>query len=540
MIHARRTRWPLAVLTVALAITLAFVSVVVHWPGRPGSTSAQPGPPDGESLSAPAKSITLLEAWNIAERVAKQWQADAVLTGISSSDLGDSPDKLSGTDGARRTWTAFATSETAEGGLFVRITDGVVAEQTEEDVPLSDPITAKPAIDSPQAVEIARTVAPELGSGGGKAAGIHFALESDPNSGGPVIRVVGTNSELGVFVELDALSGKPVASYQQDYANGAVLNSADAGVTWHPSDLADGAVRAVANDPISTSTTYAVAASTTGIEVYGSDDWGATWGRVGQLPVAAGTWPYDIEALVLPASKTPGLLVGTPSGLWLSTDRGTTWSQVAGLPAGPAWQVAAAGEESSPVVFVTVVPGPDEAVVYSSADLISWKEELQGAFRLSESLGGTSVLAIDETQPAEGTILGPGERDAVRLPATSNLPQDVVLRAAGRFGGTSPVVAESPSGIYVLDANGVTWRKTLDTSLASIALSPDFESSGIGLAGGFRTGIYRTSDGGRTWAHVVADPSAITPCSGEVSSILFLAKSNALAVCEPTLVWRQR
>lgn len=539
MTPSGRARWLLVAVVSALVITAAVASGVSFYSSGPSQTSAELGLPVNAPSPAAPKPITLVQAWNIAENAAKQWQADAALTQLSSSDLDDTPTQPSGVDGTRRTWTAIAMSETTQRRLWIKITDGVVVEATEQDGPLSNPIATKPAIDSPQAVQVASTIAPDLQPGDGKARGIHFVLESGSDGGRPLIRVVGTVAGLPAFVEVDALSGEPVATYQQDYgSNGAVLYSADGGITWHPSNLTGRAVTAVAKDPASASSAYAAVASTSGIEVYGSEDWGATWTRLGQLPAAAGTWPYNIESVLLPENEGTGLLVGSPSGLWFSRDLGATWSRIPGLPSAPAWQVATTAEGTGSTVFVTVVSGPGDAAVYSSRDLTSWKEELPGAFRLSESLDGTSVLAIDETRPAEGLLFGPGRRTAMPLPLTGQLPQDVVLRAAGRFEESSPVIAESPSGVYLSDDGGLTWHKTLEATVASIGLSPDFESSGIGMAGGFRSGIYRTSDGGRTWVRVVDDPSRIGPCSGIISSLLFLTSSNALAVSAPTPVWK--
>ena len=67
----------------------------------------------------------------------------------------------------------------------------------------------------------------------------------------------------------------------------------------------------------------------------------------------------------------------------------------------------------------------------------------------------------------------------------------------------------------------------------NLAAGPDFDSSGVILIGGFRTGLFRSSDGGSTWQKVLADPSSVVPGINEVS-VTFLYRDAAVATNPPS------
>ena len=80
----------------------------------------------------------------------------------------------------------------------------------------------------------------------------------------------------------------------------------------------------------------------------------------------------------------------------------------------------------------------------------------------------------------------------------------------------------------------VSW--TLDALFGSMAAAPDFPTSNTIVAGGLRSGIYRTTDGGQSWKQVLADPSSIVPGSNEVE-VRFLSPRNVVAVNGGVLAW---
>ena len=79
---------------------------------------------------------------------------------------------------------------------------------------------------------------------------------------------------------------------------------------------------------------------------------------------------------------------------------------------------------------------------------------------------------------------------------------------------------------------------TLDVPVASLAAAPDFPASHLVVAGGFRSGIYRSNDAGQTWEQVLVDPSSVVQGSGEVFDVAFLSSDTLIAVNGGELIWR--
>jgi hypothetical protein len=219
--------------------------------------------------------------------------------------------------------------------------------------------------------------------------------------------------------------------------------------------------------------------------------------------------------------------VGTWSGLWGSADGGQ-WSLVPGLPEGPKQWLAAAQSETGYRLFVSVTAG-EHAGVYASVDLVNREKLADVAYRLSESFDHSTVLATNEQQADQALILSVDSQTSMEMAVP-------VLRAAGDFTGSAPALVYSPAlgvGRGLSEAEG--W--TLFAAVGSMAAAPDFSASQVVVAGGFRTGIYRTTDAGRTWQQVVADPSAIAPGNGEISGVEFLSATTVLAVNGGGLTW---
>jgi len=58
------------------------------------------------------------------------------------------------------------------------------------------------------------------------------------------------------------------------------------------------------------------------------------------------------------------------------------------------------------------------------------------------------------------------------------------------------------------------------------------------LVSGFRTGLFRSADAGRTWRQVVPDVSAILPGSNEVGSLTFLGPHAVVAAQGAFQTWQ--
>ena len=78
---------------------------------------------------------------------------------------------------------------------------------------------------------------------------------------------------------------------------------------------------------------------------------------------------------------------------------------------------------------------------------------------------------------------------------------------------------------------------TLFVPVGSLAAAPDFPASHVVVAGGFRAGIYRSTDAGRTWEQVVTNPSVIVPGNNEIGAVEFLSPTAVIAVHGAPVTW---
>lgn len=395
------------------------------------------------------------------------------------------------------------------------------------------PLSRRPAIDSGEAIQSARSIEPDFGPASSDAHGVHFAVDAIPGSADPVILVLGQFGGNPAFVEVDALTGAGVKAAQELRFGklGGVIYSEDAGLTWKASNLTARFVTGIAAHPTIGDSAFAAVAGDSEIAVYRTDDGGVNWRMVGQLPAAADNWPFGV--LAVRGFESPvTVFVGTRKGLWASNDEGATWMPVAGLPLGPIQWLAKDYGATAPRVIVTLSAGPD-AGVYSSTDLQTWAKDSSSVARLSESFSAEGLVEVDEARPGMGQLHRSGQPGQLQLPPGT-------LRIAGALDGSAPLLAESPTGLRISRDGGSTWIRALETSLASIAVAPDFPASGVAVAGGFRTGIYRTTDGGQHWIQVIADPSEVVPGNGEIATVTFLSPQRVLATNGGSLQWQKR
>jgi len=489
------------------------------------------------SQSQKARPVTLLQAWEMLNAHAQKWQSGAKVVWLVSVDHpDDSPS--AGQDGRRRAWQAVILSDSVPNTeLWVTLVDGLIAEESKVEDSAFDGNTPSAVseaaslpgrlIDSPQALKHALTARPELGPDNGKGRGFHFTLESSPPSGAPVITVRGVYNDMPAIVSLDAATGALVAARSLGFGSGGILYSYDLGKTWHASNLTGRMVNAIIADPLAENQAYAVTTQDERITVYQTQDGGHSWAFVGSLPEAAGDWPFDLEAAVEPSGSVR-LLVGTASGLWSSTN-GRDWSILAGLPDGPKQWLAAIHAPTSRRVLVSITAGANRGL-YASTNLVDWRELTKDVLRLSKSFDRRTVLATNEQSASPAFLLSvDGETKIEGI--------GPVLRAVGDFTDPNSTVLQSPlSGTGLWSGQTSMW--TLDVPVASLAVAPDFPASRVVVAGGFRSGIYRSNDAGRTWERVLADPSSVVQGNGEVFDVAFLSSDTLIAINGGEMIWR--
>ena len=199
-----------------------------------------------------------------------------------------------------------------------------------------------------------------------------------------------------------------------------------------------------------------------GAGIYRSEDDGNTWQRMGSEPGAA------INALATHPTENTVLYAGTAGGpaattdsLWLSPDGGRTWRKSKlGLPIGP--------DGLLPAVSALAVDPQQSGVLYVGTD---GHGVYRFDFELSrygyELMGGVSLYRAHVTS----LVVGPEGR----------------------------VYALTNDGLFVADGNA--WEQlSLPEMAASVAVASD--DAQTLYAGSVSTGIYRSTDGGGTWAPV--------------------------------------
>lgn len=290
-------------------------------------------------------------------------------------------------------------------------------------------------------------------------------------------------------------------------------------------------INAIARDPSKPDVAYAITTQVGGLYLYQSEDGGQNWAAKGKLPAEAGEWAYSL-IVVNNLNGNTYLLVGTTSGLWSSTG-GNDWNLVSGLPTGPTQWLAILQDGETVRVFATLVAGPNAGGLYSSTDLASWTKEVDGVFRLSQSFDYKAVAATNEEQD-QALLFTAKDRSTLKVPL-------LTLRLAGDFIGTGPAVLDGGENGKKLSGDkkvdNPNWENMLSASLASLAASPDLPNNPVLLAGGFRTGIYRSSDGGNTWENVLPNPSLVVPGNDDIHSILFLSNERVIAINGGEFAW---
>jgi len=483
--------------------------------------------------SEAAEAITSGEAWEIALDYATKWQDDAILTRLASSDINDPNAQTSGGDGKRRTWIADLVSPDSDLRIRLQITDGVVVEAIEEpgvfDLP---PVTEKPLVDSSDALPSVLAEKPGFAPGTGSGRGYHFVLQQS------VLLVVGSYEQFPAIGVVDAKTGEVLSCRRHTTdSTGAVLFSVDAGVTWHVSDLVSNMVTSISPDPTHENSAYASVVNDTRVQVYQTRNGGRNWELLSELPPEVGNWAYSISVMpATSASNNPAVIaVGTPTGLWVSRGVHDRWERVNTLSEGPPQWTAVLVNVESPRILVSLTAGPN-AGLYASEDASSWMKVADGVFRLSRSLDRKSVIAVDEHHTESGRAFvfdGANMSEIVVPPHT--------LRLAGNFTQGTNLLAESPNALFsgTLDARSgsFAWRESLSTLLAGLAVSPDFSSSGLAIASGFRTSVFRSTDYGESWEEVLSPQVLSESGTGETGSVEFLSDECVILVNGGAFTW---
>ncbi|MCL4488161.1 MAG: glycoside hydrolase [Chloroflexi bacterium] len=521
-------------LKVALLVAV-LVGMVAVVSARASGTVYEPQLPHPQAPSTAPNAVTMSQAWDLLDAYAKAWRADALLLQMGSSDIDGDAD-TSGADGKRRAWVATFASQASSSSVRLQLADGAVVGATEQKiVPDVARISERPSVDSPEALRLVIAGKPAFSPVRERAKGYHFVFQRDKNPN-PTVIVSGSHDSMSAVGIVDAKTHK-VLSYQlyTTGLNGAILYSTDAGETWQASDLTGHLVSSITPNPLVQRSAFASVANRGLIEVFETQNGGKNWSAIGKLPAEGGYWAYSTASIPNPGeSASAVILVGTPSGLWISTNNASSWERIGELPAGPPQWTAALGTSQ---ILVSITAGPNTGL-YLSKDLHSWTRVADGVYRLSRSNDRESVLAIEAHEESGDAILFDGRGSSkIKTPPRT-------LRAAGDFIRGSHLLAQTPGtlskGLQSQSGQGERqWTRVSSGTFASISVPPDYSSSKVVLQGGFRTGVFRSADEGESWKQVLSPKDLHALGTGEISDIEYLTDRNVVLVNGGDFTWTE-
>ena len=335
---------------------------------------------------------------------------------------------------------------------------------------------------------------------------------------------------------------------------GGLFRSQDRGRTWLASPMKL-PVDAIAVDPLNAGNLYIGTKGTTK-GLYRSNDGGLHWVAMGQdmVPFEKHFW---VPSLVLAPSRPRTLYaayVGARSGVYRSQDGGKTWILIRRVKAAAVAvdptdaetvyisenQVIWKSDDGGRTWSRTVLRSSNVNGLYVSADRTVCATTGHGG-SCSKDQGATWkpihglprnraiwTLAFDPRDP-DRVLAGTGGRGVYRSEDDGQTWQSSSAGLVNFAAFAVAPVSDPPalltggiSGVYRTTDGAATWQRVLHRSIPirSLAVDPSDPSRLYAGAGGYRPGerlfllIYRSTDGGRTWA-----PSATGITHGQIVSL---------------------
>jgi photosystem II stability/assembly factor-like uncharacterized protein len=224
-----------------------------------------------------------------------------------------------------------------------------------------------------------------------------------------------------------------------------------------------------------------------------SSDWGGTWSRVVGAPSGASIEALGAARAVLP--RGPEVYVAGDSGLYLSTDFGDAWTLLSET-AGARALLISRWPQADPTMFVGTGSGllrsRDGGQTFSPTALTGSVDRLDWPGGAVVAAGSAGLLV---TRDEGETVEGPGRG----LP-----PGPVRAFVVSSYFAADPVIFASPEegGLYRSGDGGATWA-TVGLAGARVA---DLVWLGPFLYAAADTGFFRSDDAGGSWTRLSDSP----------------------------------
>lgn len=289
-------------------------------------------------------------------------------------------------------------------------------------------------------------------------------------------------------------------------------------------------------DPDNSGNVYAAA----GGRVFRSSDGGQTWVGGSQID-------ERVDALAIDPQRPSTLYAGAGAGVFKSVDAGRSWV-ASGLGLKPRKPGGMRGEGN---VFSLVVDPADGNVIYAVSGItggrVSKSIDAGRTWRtLLASPTQTAALTIDPASPqilfaAAARSRRDGSRSVqvgtIAMTSDGGESWHTVLRRDTSFyavasdpASPGTVYALGPSSVLVTADGGSTWRSAgapPAPDLVSLALDPRDPKTLYVSA--WKNGLYRTADGGRTWAPLGGDLGTPITVDPQSPSTIYAGETDGIA-----------
>ncbi|HEV8631072.1 MAG TPA: hypothetical protein VGV61_12200 [Thermoanaerobaculia bacterium] len=311
-------------------------------------------------------------------------------------------------------------------------------------------------------------------------------------------------------------------------AAGQVFLSRDGGASWQPAGavfpLAGWIVASLQFDPNRPSRVWAALRGVFGGgALVRSDDLGRSWETRTQRP------GDEIFALALVPGEEGRLLIGTRTGVWGSSDAGTSWRQLSGSQPDLV-------EVSSLLVHPqhpqTVIAGTFRRAFRSTDGGATWRGVFDGMV-LDTQIFSLAAVPNNDSEVWAATC-GWVYRSDDGGERWARFKDGLTERRAPGFqalpGGR--LLAGTVSGVYSSDDRGATWaRRTRDDlSVATVAYHP--KRPAVVLVGTEGSGVWRSTDGGATFlpaSHGITAPRVTALARGRNELLAAVAHGGPAA-----------